>query len=116
MANAVGSSGEALGGGGSKEDWVFYPTASPTVAFRNGTESLNRHFPSVPGKAEGRAGQLPGLSSRPVHRRLTGDSLKENYCPIIRNSLCFGTTKISMPNWSSNFLGSLDHSKRHLLM
>lgn len=28
------------GRGGSKEDWFFYPTASPTVAFRNGTDSL----------------------------------------------------------------------------
>lgn len=61
MASAVGSPGEALRGGGeggSKEDWFFYPTASPTVAFRNGTDSLESLFAWVPSREAGRA--VPG--------------------------------------------------------
>lgn len=69
---------------------VFYPTSSPTVAFRDGTDSLKRHFPVVPSQEEsravprafqqtwrGRSGKMERLS---VPRRLTDDSLKENYC------------------------------------
>lgn len=69
--------------------FFFYPTASPTVAFRNGTDSLKRPFPAVPSQE---AGQFPGLFSRPGGARLGNRkdlvslgysqmTLRENYCP-----------------------------------
>lgn len=89
VASAVGSPGEALGG--KQGLFFFYPTASSTVAFRNGTDSLKRHLPEVPSQEEdravsrtfqqtwrGRSGKMERLS---VPRRPTGDSLRENYCP-----------------------------------
>lgn len=83
LAGAVGSPGKALGEGEAGRIVFVSPAASPAV----GNNSLPRRFPG------GRAGQLPGLDSRPggaagrtwrdlrVPVGLTGDSLRESYCP-----------------------------------
>lgn len=97
VASALCSHAEAgrepVGGGRGKQGGLFfYPTASPTVAFRNGIDSFKRQFHAVLIQEEGSpdrsqafqqncrsgSGKIETLN---IPRRLTDGASRENYRP-----------------------------------